>query len=133
MIAAVADTHTVIWYLAADTRLSHAARRTIDTAARNGNRIAISAITLVEMVYLIERGRIPAQRFTELIDELSDIGSVFVETPLDVLTARTLTRIDAAQVPDMPDRIIAATAVQLNVPLISRDARIQASSVRTIW
>ncbi len=37
------------------------------------------------------------------------------------------------QVPDMPDRIIAATAAHLGVPLISRDGKIRASSVTTIW
>ena len=36
-------------------------------------------------------------------------------------------------VPDMPDRIVAATAVYLGVPVISRDGRIRASSIQTIW
>jgi predicted nucleic acid-binding protein len=33
----------------------------------------------------------------------------------------------------MPDQIIAATAMHLGVPLISRDRRIKASSLATIW
>jgi len=33
----------------------------------------------------------------------------------------------------MPDRIVAATAVHFGVPVISRDGRIRASSVQTIW
>jgi predicted nucleic acid-binding protein len=33
----------------------------------------------------------------------------------------------------MPDRIIAATALRLGLPLISRDHRIQLSEVSTIW
>jgi PIN domain nuclease of toxin-antitoxin system len=33
----------------------------------------------------------------------------------------------------MPDRIIAATAVSLQVPIISRDGYIRASAVQTIW
>jgi predicted nucleic acid-binding protein len=41
--------------------------------------------------------------------------------------------IPRADVPDLPDRIIAATAVYLGVPLISRDRAIRASSVETIW
>jgi predicted nucleic acid-binding protein len=40
--------------------------------------------------------------------------------------------VNAAQIPDMPDRIIAATAVHLNVPLISRDGKIRVSGVNTI-
>ena len=37
------------------------------------------------------------------------------------------------EVPDVPDRIIAATALALGVPLFSRDRKIRASQVQTIW
>ena len=37
------------------------------------------------------------------------------------------------EIPDMPDRIVAATALRLGVPIISRDRRIQASKLNTIW
>jgi predicted nucleic acid-binding protein len=36
-------------------------------------------------------------------------------------------------VPDMPDPIVAATAVYFGLPVISRDGRIRASNVRTVW
>jgi predicted nucleic acid-binding protein len=37
-------------------------------------------------------------------------------------------------VPDMPDRIIAATALSLSLPLVTRDAKIQAvTTIQTIW
>jgi predicted nucleic acid-binding protein len=36
-------------------------------------------------------------------------------------------------VPDMPDCIVAATAVYFGVPVISRDGRSRASNVRTVW
>jgi predicted nucleic acid-binding protein len=38
-----------------------------------------------------------------------------------------------ADVPDMPDRIVAATAVYFGVPVISRDSRIRASNIQTVW
>jgi len=38
-----------------------------------------------------------------------------------------------AEVPDMPDRIIAATALHLGLPLISRDRKIQLAGLQTIW
>jgi len=133
MIAAVADTHAVIWYLAGDGRLSHRAREIIDSALADADAIAISSITLIEMVYLIEKGRISAQQFTQLASEIRKGESVFVESPVDLHIARALTRVDAAQVPDMPDRIIAATALRHSVPLISRDGKIRLSSVLTVW
>jgi len=133
MIVAVADTHAAIWYLAADPRLSAAAKRFIDTAANNGDEIAVSTITFVEMVYLIEKGKIPPQRFSELAARLEDPDSMFVEVSVDMKIARALSRVDVGQVPDMPDRIVAATAVQLNVPIVSRDRRISLSNIQTIW
>jgi len=42
-------------------------------------------------------------------------------------------QVDRAQVPDLPDRIIAATALHLGLPLISRDRKIQLADVETIW
>ena len=55
MIIAIADTHTVIWYLFNDPRLSDTARQTIETAAADGNQIGIGSITLAEIVYLTEK------------------------------------------------------------------------------
>jgi hypothetical protein len=42
--------------------------------------------------------------------------SVFIEQPIDLKIARAPSRIDGSQIPDMPDRIIAATAVHLGIP-----------------
>jgi PIN domain nuclease of toxin-antitoxin system len=133
MIAAVADTHALIWYLGADTRLSVAALEFIENVAKRGDQIAISAISLIEMVYLLEKGRIPSQRFSQIASELEHPNSLFVEVPIDLAVARALTRVDVFQIPDMPDRIIAATAVHLQVPLISRDRKIQLSPIETLW
>jgi PIN domain nuclease of toxin-antitoxin system len=36
-------------------------------------------------------------------------------------------------IPDMPDRIVAATALHLSVPIPSRDWRIRASNLQTLW
>ena len=58
---------------------------------------------------------------------------MLIEVPFDRGMALALQLVDRAQVPDMPDRIIAATAVAARVPAISRDGRIRLSSVPTIW
>jgi PIN domain nuclease of toxin-antitoxin system len=133
MIAAIADTHTVIWYIFSDARLGKSAKNFIDTTANNGDQIGISSITLIEMIYLIEKGRIASESFSRLANALDDSGNVFNEIPVDLKIARALSQVDAGQIPDMPDRIVAATAVQYNVPVISRDGKIKLSSVQTIW
>lgn len=133
MIVAIADTHAVIWYLADDPRLSTQAKQAFADAAQNGVQIAISAITLVEMIYLVEKERIPAERFTQLMVALDATDSVLTEVALTPAIARTLSRVNRQQVPDMPDRIIAATGLYLDVPVISRDGKISTSEIRTIW
>ena len=42
-------------------------------------------------------------------------------------------QIDRVAVPELPDRIIAATALHLGVPLLTRDERIRVSGVPTVW
>lgn len=133
MIAAVADTHTVVWYLYDDKRLSPEAAAFIDGAARRGDTIGLSPITLIEIVYLIEKGRIQPQTLALVAAALQSSGSVLVEVPLDLNIAQALQRVPRTDVPDMPDRIIAATALHFQVPVISRDARIQAANLQTVW
>jgi PIN domain nuclease of toxin-antitoxin system len=133
MIVAVADTHSFIWYLDADRRLSEIAKQAIDRATQTGDDIGISAITLVETVYLVEKGRVPRQTLARMIAEVQSPQSVFVELPLDVEVVQALQQVSRAEVPDMPDRIIAATALHFQVPVISRDAKIQAANLQTIW
>ena len=133
MIVGIADTHTVLWHLSSDSRLSATARAFIENAAQNGDPIGVSAITLVETVYLVEKGRISASRFTELSRVLEQFEQVFREIPVNLGIVRALSRVDAVKVPDMPDRIIAATAVYFRVPIISKDSKIQLSGLKTIW
>lgn len=132
MIAAVADTHAVVWYLFGDTRLSSAAREYMEAASLNGDQIAVSAITLAELIYLTEKGRLPLRVLDQLLESLQG-ETVLTEAPFDQAIAMAMRQVDRAQVPDFPDRIIAATGAHLGVPVISRDRRIQTSSVETIW
>jgi len=132
-IAGVADTHAVLWYTYGDARLSRPAKAFIDSTAAAGNQIGLASVTLVEVVYLIEKRKIPVESLTLLATALSNPRSSFIEISLNLHVARTLSRIDVFSVPDMPDRIIAATALSLGVPIISRDAKIQTSGLATIW
>ncbi len=133
MLVGVADTHAVLWYLHAAPRLSPTAKAFIDAAAARGDQIGLSSITLIEMVYLIEKGRIAAESFTRLARALEEPDGLFLELAPDLPVARALSRIDVVAVPDMPDRIIAATALHLHVPVVSRDSKIRLSSLPTIW
>ena len=134
MVRGVADTHTFIWYLAGDKRLSKPAKAFIDETAGSGDTIAVSSITLVEALYLSEKGRIPSTALQQMIQELHSPDSVFTEIPVDYRIVQVMNQVPWADIPDMPDRIIAATAILLDgVVVLSRDAKIQASDIKTLW
>ena len=52
---------------------------------------------------------------------------------MDDAVARAVSGVPRDTVPDMPDRIIAATAVHLDLPLVSRDGRIRMTGIEVIW
>ncbi len=131
MIVAVADTHALIWAVLGDPRLSPAARALMTVGGTDS--VGVSAISLVEIVYLEEKRRLPAGIFARIASALATSAGALVAIPIDAAIAQTLTRVRRDSIPDMPDRIIAATALHLGVPLVSRDAKIQASSIKTIW
>jgi PIN domain nuclease of toxin-antitoxin system len=133
MITGVADTHAVIWYVLNDPQLSNAAKTFFNTTAAQGDQIGVSSITLVEIVYLIEKQRIPTAVLPRLVNDLNSGTSVLTEIPLTLQIVQVMHQVLRVQVPDMPDRIIAATAVHLGVPLITRDSKIQSSGIQTIW
>jgi PIN domain nuclease of toxin-antitoxin system len=133
MIAAVADTHTALWHLFGDNRLSPAADSFINKAATARRKIAISAISLAEIVYLIEKGRLPPPAFGEILKALGDPEHVFTEAAITSGVVQAMRQVPRAEIPEMPDRMIAATAVYFGVPVISRDKRIQSANLSTIW
>jgi PIN domain nuclease of toxin-antitoxin system len=133
MLAGVADTHAALWYMFGDPRLSAAAKTFIDEAAAASHKIALSAISLAEIVYLVEKQRIPATAYDDIRKALSNPEHVFEEAPLHALIVDAMQGILRTDVPDMPDRIVAATALHAGVPVISRDGRIRASKVQTVW
>jgi PIN domain nuclease of toxin-antitoxin system len=132
-IAAVADTHAALWFLSADSRLSPAAKRSFDEAARSGDKIAISSISLAEVVYLVEKLRLPAVAFDDLVAALADQRHVLTEVVFDGRIANAMLQVYRSEVPDLPDRIVAATAIYLGVQVISRDRKIRSSRLATIW
>ncbi len=129
----VTDTHALIWSLQNDPQLGVHARQIFAAAGQGETLIYVPTICVVEMIYLQEKKRIPSGLITQL-DTLLQLGVAGLL--LQELTggiANATSHVLRAEVPDMPDRIIAATALHLGVPLISRDRRISLSAVATIW
>jgi PIN domain nuclease of toxin-antitoxin system len=133
MSASVADTHAVIWYILDQKALSADALEAFENAAQSGDPVYVSAISFVEICYLVEKGKL-SRLFADRLDKaLAAMNAVLVAILVTLDIARTVNQVPRGVVPDMPDRIIAATSLHLNLPLITRDAKIQASGIKTIW
>jgi PIN domain nuclease of toxin-antitoxin system len=64
---------------------------------------------------------------------LKDPRFVLKEASFTGEVVETIRQVPRADIPDMPDRIVAATALYLGVPVISRDGRIRSSNVQAVW
>jgi PIN domain nuclease of toxin-antitoxin system len=133
MIAGVADTHTALWFLFGDPRLSPRAKQFIDHAAGRRQKVLLTPISLAEVIYLTEKGRLPSGVFDDLREALANPNHAFEEAPFTGDIVNAMRSVPRAEVPDMPDRIVAATAAYFGVPVITRDGRIRASNVETVW
>lgn len=129
----VVDTHAVLWYLADDPALSVRAAAALDAITTAGGLIYVPAICLVEAIYLAEKGRIPGVALERLLFALEEPNARFVLAPLDWIVAMAVRGIARAAVPDLPDRVIAATAAALRLPLVTKDGRIRATNLETVW
>lgn len=133
-MAIVADTHAIIWYLVEPERLSQVALDALEGAIAAGDPVYISTISLIEICYLIEKRRIASDLLQRILEVLNEPNPSLVVAPIDLAISLAVQNIDRDTVPDMPDRIIAATALHLNLPLVTRDRKIQAErSIVTIW
>ena len=133
MSALVLDTHALIWSVTNPGMVSQRAAAALLHGIQEGEPAFIPSIVLVEMTYLVEKGRIFVRSFQEVLSALRDPETNLLVVPLDEAVALGCHRIPREVVPDMPDRIIAATASVLRVPLISRDRRIHACGLDVIW
>jgi len=130
----VTDTHALIWHLTEDERLPLACRTAFSDADQSKVQIWIPAIVLVEVIYLVEKSRVPSSLVERMLDAVDPPRLGYLVAALDVNVARNLIRIPRNLVPDMPDRIIAATAVTLDAPLLTKDSKIRTvPGLTTIW
>ena len=140
---AVTDSHALIWYaMGPGRRLGRAARALFARAERGEATIYVPTFVLVEVAEAIRRGGL---RF-----DLSTVASAKVDAGFSRwaralltsggfaaadLTAAVVLEADGLYaIRERGDRLIAATAVHLECPLITRDpALARVPSLTTIW
>lgn len=115
------DTNVVIRWLFEPRKLSREQTRVLTSTEESSEPVAISAITLLEVVAVVESGRVKA-RIEDIFDELST-SSLFQILPLTIEIATEVVMIGRT-LRDPADRAIVATARVHRLKLLTSDQRI---------
>ncbi len=127
------DTHALLWWLKGVKRLSKRASSLIAKEQQHGD-LAISAISVWEICLIVKAKRLVLH--TDIDVWLADLAAV---PNLQIISVDSHIAKTSVFLPDWPhkdpaDRIIVATALRLDVPIITADSKIRAYSyVQTIW
>jgi PIN domain nuclease of toxin-antitoxin system len=126
--AILLDTHSLLWWLDNDDRLS---RRALEAIQNPITQVLVSVGSLWEIAIKQQLGKLKASNLVNNFQkELDDAG--FVELPISGVHA-----IRAAVLPinhrDPFDRLLIAQAEIENVPIVSRDSQFDAYGVHRVW
>lgn len=126
----VADTHALIWHLTGDPRLSPEAKRVFTEVDAGRDALFIPCIVFFEVLYLVEKGKIGGD--FESLSAAASSRNYRVE-PMCLPIIEKSRRIPRDKVADPWDRLIAATSMHLDLPLISRDRSLAELGLKVIW
>src|SRR5260370_15858981 len=126
------DTHAVLWLTTDPAKLSGKAKSAIEDARNNGDGLAISDITLLELATLASKGRIHLSISLESF--LQEVEARFVVLPTSARPCARAMGLPAAYPKDPADRIIGATALVEGLSLLTADREIHRSKVvNAVW
>ena len=129
----VLDTHVVIWDALAPDRISVPARRAI-AQANQQDGIIICDISLWEIAMLIEKGRVQVDMGCQTFINLLLHANTTIVRAITSQIAAIAVQLPAEINNDPADRLITATALAEDVPLVTADLNLQASPlISTLW
>lgn len=132
MAGVLIDTHVLLWMLdgSLPRRSATAARRLADAVGEH--RVFISIGSFLDLRYLVDSERLSddALKAAEAVVR----QEAFSVISFDLAIHHAMRDVSRDQVPDPFDRIIAATALLADLPLLTADARIRdALGERAVW
>jgi PIN domain nuclease of toxin-antitoxin system len=123
------DTHTLIWAKISPGSLS---RHVAEIMADPLNEIFVSAATAWEIATKVRLGKLPGADSLErdFLETMEDSGYTLL--PIEAESALRAGRLIADH-GDPFDRIIAAQALAMDIPVLSTDTKLDAFGVRRLW
>lgn len=132
MASVVADTHALLWMLRGTLRERSPVGADAIDQALIAKALHVSIGSFLDLRYLVDSGRLTEQAFDDARSIVD--GDAFTVVPLDLRVLDKMAAVPREKVPDPFDRIIAATSLTLDLPLVSADEDIQgAISERVVW
>ena len=133
MSLAVTDTHALMWWSRGEVRkLGRAARSLFERVESGRAAIYVPVVSLLEVSEAMRRGFFePTLTFTRWSEQLFASGEFI---PVDLTPAILYEAESLYAIRERFDRLIAATAVHLGYPLITRDSAVKGTrGIETIW
>ena len=96
MPGAVADTHAVVWYLLDSPRLSAPASAQFEKCRMAGATVGVSSMSIIEIIYLVEKGRIPPTTLPLLDKRLTEPEALLEIIPVSHAVASTVQQVPRA-------------------------------------
>jgi PIN domain nuclease of toxin-antitoxin system len=125
------DTHVLLWMASDAKRLSKRAHEAIRKARQDAG-VAIATITLWELAWLAQNGRIALAGSVESF--VRETVARVILRPVSPEIAAMAVRMPENFPRDPADRLIAATAMAEGMALVTADTRIRQSKVvETVW
>jgi predicted nucleic acid-binding protein len=123
------DTNAIIRHFTKISKLGRNAKRIISEAEKNQHHLFVSIISLMEIMYLSEKNRIPLT-LDEIINALNSKQCYsIIEFGIDILREA-----EKVQFYELHDRLILATAKILGTPIISSDEKFEeVEDIEVIW
>ena len=130
---AVTDTHALIWAASGQKkRLGPNARRMFERVDQGRAALYVPSIVLVEVGEAVHRGRVRfAHGFAAWVDTLLSSGRYHA---VDLTVPIVLRAQQFFAIPERGDRLVAATAAELDCPLITCDPEIRTvAGIDVLW
>src|SRR5215471_11410421 len=119
------DTHAVAWLASGEERISRPAQAAIEQARQTVRGLSISDFTVVELSMLFRKKQFVLAVSPEAF--LAEVERRFVVLPVSAGIALQAFELPASHPRDPADRIIGATALVEDIPLLTTDREIRKS------